>query len=60
MGAATAGAKNCPPSTLQRCGFADADALFAAWQAAERPDDVKQAIRAGQVVCGAQLPPTEP
>ena len=58
MGAATSGANNCPPSTLKLHKFADAEAVLAAWQAGERPDDVMQAIRAGHVVCGAQLPPT--
>jgi hypothetical protein len=54
MGAATAGANNCPPSTLKRYNFADGDALLAAWQAGERPGDVMQAMRAGSVVCGAR------
>jgi len=54
MGAATAGANNCPPLTLKRCGFADGDALLAAWRAGERPRDVMQAIRAGNIVCGAR------
>ena len=54
MGAATSGANNCPPSTLKRCGFADGDALLAAWRAGERPDAVMHAIRAGSTVCGAR------
>ena len=54
MGAATSGANNCPPSTLERCGFADGDALLAAWRAGERPGDVMQAIRAGNIVCGTR------
>ena len=64
MGAATAGANNCPPSTLKLLKFADAEAVLAAWQAGERPDAVLQAIRAGHVVCGTRsgpLPtPTKP
>ena len=58
MGAATSGANNCPPSTLKLLEFADAEALFAAWQAGERPDHVMQAIRAGHVVQGARSGPT--
>ena len=53
MGAATAGANNCPPSTLKRYNFADGDALLAAWQAGERPDAVRHCLLEGQRVCGA-------
>ena len=53
MGAATAGANNCPLSTLKRYNFADGDALLAAWQAGERPGDVRHCLLEGQRVYGA-------
>ena len=52
------GAKHCPPPVLTQLNFKNNAEVINMLKMGNITDAVLQAIRAGQVVCGAQLPPT--
>ena len=54
------GAKYCPLPALARLGFKGNTEVVSMLKMGNITVNLKLAIHAGHVVCGAQLPPTEP